>query len=131
MSNTKFYVCKTCGNLVGLIHSAGPKLSCCGKEMSPLIPGETEASTEKHLPVVLVESNRVTVRVGEVDHPMTKEHLIDWVYLETTRGGMRANLSAEGAPEAVFTLAEGERATCAYAYCNLHGLWKTALSQNA
>ena len=33
----------------------------------------------------------------------------------------------EEAPEAVFTLAEGQTAKAVYAYCNLHGLWKKDL----
>ena len=28
------------------------------------------------------------------------------------------------APEAVFALAEGQKAVAVYEYCNLHGLWK-------
>ena len=39
-------------------------------------------------------------------------------------GMQRKALAPETAPKAVFALAEGDEAICAYAYCNLHGLWK-------
>ena len=50
--NTKFYLCRQCGNLVNLIHDAGVPLMCCGQKMEALEPNATEASGEKHLPVV-------------------------------------------------------------------------------
>jgi len=47
-------------------------------------------------------------------------------------GGMGTLLQARGlqpgeAPEAVFALAEGQKAVAVYEYCNLHGLWKAEL----
>ena len=127
MNEAKFYICEKCGNLVGVIHSSGVPMMCCGQKMTALLPGTVEASVEKHLPVVEVRDGAVVVKVGSVSHPMTAEHLIEWVYLETTLGGRRRALSAEAAPEVVFTLDEGEEPRAVYAYCNLHGLWKTEL----
>ena len=83
----KFYVCETCGNLVGMVHASGVPMMCCGKKMTELVPGTVEASKEKHIPVATVEDGKVIVNVGSVDHPMTEEHLIEWVYLETCCGG--------------------------------------------
>ena len=57
---------------------------------------------------------------------MTAEHNIAWVYLETTKGGQYKVLSPDEAPEAVFKLGD-EKVVAAYAYCNLHGLWKAEL----
>ena len=34
--NTKFYLCRQCGNLVNLIHDAGVPLMCCGQKMEAL-----------------------------------------------------------------------------------------------
>ena len=124
--NNKFYICEHCGNIVGVIHSAGVPLVCCGQKMKALEAGVVEASREKHIPVVSVEGNFVKVVVGEVAHPMTEAHNISWVYLETTAGGQRKCLPTDGAPEVTFALAE-EKPIAVYAYCNLHGLWKAEI----
>ena len=123
----RFFVCEKCGNLVGVIHSSGVPMVCCGQKMTELVPKSAETGVEKHLPVVVVEGNVVRVNVGSVTHPMSEEHHIGWIYLETADGGMRRALSPTGAPEATFVLSEGERAVAAYSYCNLHGLWKTEI----
>ena len=124
----KFYICKHCGNIVGLIHNAGVPLVCCGEKMSELVPNTTEAATEKHLPVAERDGNRICVKVGSVFHPMTEEHSIGWVYLETEKGGQRVCLKAGEEPQAEFVVAEGDRPVAAYAWCNLHGFWKTEIS---
>ena len=123
MCENKFYICEHCGNIVGMIHSAGVPLMCCGQKMTKLEAGVVEASHEKHIPVVTVEGNTVRVNVGSVTHPMSEEHHIAWVYLQTNRGGQRKCLDVTGAPEVTFALAD-ETPVAVYAYCNLHGLWK-------
>ena len=123
MSKAKFYICEKCGNLVGMINASGVPMVCCGQKMTALEPGVVEASHEKHIPVVSVNGNEVTVTVGSVIHPMAEEHSILWIYLETDKGGQRKVLKPGEAPVAVFSLS-GEKAIAAYAYCNLHGLWK-------
>lgn len=124
-SNQKFFLCKHCGNLIGMIHSSGAKVVCCGDEMTELVPNTVEASLEKHVPVVTTSGNTVTVKIGSVTHPMTEEHSIQWIYLQTENGGKRVCLAPGNAPEAVFALTADEKAVSAYAYCNLHGLWKS------
>ncbi len=120
----RFYVCEHCGNLVGMIKSSGVPVICCGKPMAALTPNTTEAAGEKHLPVVKVENGVVSVTVGEVAHPMTAEHSIEWIYVETERGGQRKALKPEEAPTVEFHLGD-DKAVAVYAYCNLHGLWMT------
>ncbi len=126
MKETKFYICKHCGNLVGMINDAGVPMMCCGEKMTRLEAGVVEASREKHIPVVEVKDHRVEVCVGSVEHPMAEEHNIAWVYLLTDQGGQRKNLVLGAAPKAVFALAD-EKPVAVYAYCNLHGLWKQEL----
>lgn len=121
----KFYICKTCGNLVGMLKDGGGQLVCCGKPMEELVANTTEAATEKHLPVVKIEGDKVLVTVGDVLHPMTEEHLISWIYLETEHGGRRVELQAGDEPKAEFCMKDKPLAV--YAYCNLHGLWKTEI----
>ena len=120
----KFFICKHCGNLVGVINDAGVPMMCCGQKMTQLIPGTVEASVEKHLPVVTVDGDKVKVEIGSVAHPMAEEHSILWVYLQTDKGGQRKNLAVGEAPVAEFSLLD-EKPVAVYAYCNLHGLWKT------
>ena len=83
MSDSRFYVCKHCGNLVGMIHNAGVPMVCCGEPMTELIPGSVDASAEKHVPVIQVEGDLVKVEIGSAAHPMVEEHFIQWVYLQT------------------------------------------------
>ena len=120
----KFYICRHCGNLVGMVHDAGVPVVCCGEKMEQLVPNSVEASGEKHKPAVKVENGVVHVNVGSVDHPMVPEHFIEWVYVETEKGGQRKTLKAGDAPSLTFHLGD-DKAVAVYAYCNLHGLWVT------
>ncbi len=124
--STKFYICEKCGNIVEKIQDSGVTPVCCGQKMTEIIAGTVEASREKHIPVVSVSENLVEVVVGSVLHPMAEEHNISWVYLETDKGGARKNLNPGDEPRVVFALAD-EKPRAVYAYCNLHGLWKTEI----
>ena len=124
--NNKFYICEHCGNLIGMIHDAGVPMMCCGQKMTKLEPGTAEASHEKHIPVAEVSGNTVTVTVGSVAHPMTAEHSILWVYLQTDRGGQRKCLNVGAEPVITFALSD-ETPIAVYAYCYLHGLWKAEI----
>ena len=120
----KFYVCEHCGNIIEFHKNKGVPVMCCGQKMSVLEPGTTDASVEKHVPVVEQDGRTVTVKVGAAEHPMVDVHYIEWVILETTNGAQKKNLKPGQAPVAQFVLAEGEEVVAAYEYCNLHGLWK-------
>ncbi len=120
----KFYICSHCGNIIAKVKDVGVPVMCCGQKMTEIIPGTTEASQEKHIPVYQVEGNIVTVRVGAVDHPMTAEHLIEWVSLQTKQGNQRKILAPGQEPVVRFALCEGDEVEAVYAYCNLHGLWR-------
>ena len=122
----RFFVCDHCGNMVGVIKDAGVPMMCCGQKMTELVPNTVEASGEKHIPVVTVADGVLTVNVGSVDHPMIPEHFIEWVYVETDKGGQRKVLNPGEAPNVSFCLGN-DKPVAVYAYCNLHGLWKTAL----
>ena len=101
---------------------------CTCQGFSVLDSSTAEGAGEKHLPVVEVEGDKITVSVGSVFHPMTEEHSIGWVFLETKKGGQFVKLSPDSQPVAEFVLAKGDEAVAAYAYCNLHGFWKTDIS---
>ena len=120
----KFYVCSHCGNIIAKVKDVGVPVMCCGQKMTEIIPGTTEASQEKHIPVYQVAGNLVTVRVGAVDHPMAAEHFIEWVSLQTKQGNQRKVLQPGQEPTVTFALCDGDEVEAVYAYCNLHGLWK-------
>ena len=127
MKNAKFYMCPECGLVVETIHDSSVTPSCCGLKMDELLPNTVEARGEKHIPAVTVEGNTVTVNVGSVDHPMQDVHYIEWVQLVTEQGVQRKALTPGQAPKVVFTLVD-DKPLAVYAYCNLHGLWKTELN---
>lgn len=120
----KFYKCAHCGNIIAFVEDKGVPVMCCGQKMEEMIPGTTDAAQEKHVPVIAVEGNKVTVSVGEVEHPALEEHYIQWISIETKEGNQRKVLKPGKAPKAVFALSEGDELIAAYEYCNLHGLWK-------
>jgi superoxide reductase len=131
----KFFKCKHCGNMIGLIKNKGVPMLCCGEKMAELVPNTAEASTEKHLPVVNGESgtcdcgcecNCLTVQIGSAPHPMEEGHHIAFVYVETERGGQRKCLNIGEEPKLPFCVT-GDKPVAVYAYCNLHGLWKTEM----
>lgn len=124
MIKQKFLICKHCGNIVAYVKESGVPVVCCGEEMTELIPGTTDASKEKHVPVISVDGNIVTVTVGSVEHPMLPEHYIEWISLQTEQGNQRKELKPGDEPKAVFALADGDTVIAAYEYCNLHSLWK-------
>ena len=120
----KFYVCEHCGIIITYAKDAGVPVMCCGQKMVELVPGTTDAAVEKHVPVIKAEGQKVVVEVGGVAHPMIAEHYIEWIVLETEKGCQKVDLKPEEAPRAEFALVEGDKVVAAYAYCNLHGLWK-------
>ena len=126
MANQRFFKCGRCGNIIGLIKDGGAPMICCGEKMAELIPNTVEASTEKHLPEVKVSGDSVSVQVGSTLHPMEEGHHIAFVYLETERGGQRKSLKVGEEPKLSFVLT-GDKPVAVYAYCNLHGIWKTAI----
>jgi len=127
----RFFGCGHCGNVAALAVSKANALACCGEKMRELAPNTVDASQEKHLPAAEKTDCGVRVKIGSVPHPMTEEHRIDFVCVKSGRGAQFAKLGAGDAPEAEFCFAGSEPADSspveAYAYCNLHGLWKAAI----
>ncbi len=120
----QFYRCSHCGNIIAFVENKGVPVMCCGQKMEEIIPNTTDAAQEKHVPVITQEGNIVTVTVGSVNHPMLPEHYIEWISIETDKGNQRKVLQPNNPPTAQFALLDGEKIITAYAYCNLHGLWK-------
>ena len=120
----KFYRCEVCGQIIAIVKKTDAPVMCCGQKMAEIIPGTTDASVEKHVPVYEVKDNKVYVTVGEVIHPMLPEHYIEWVAIQTKNGNQRKALQPGDEPKACFSICEGDEVEAVYAYCNLHSLWK-------
>ena len=120
----KFYRCAHCGKIIAVVKESGVPVMCCGQKMEEIVPGTTDAAAEKHVPVYEVKDNVVTVCVGSVAHPMTEEHYIEWVSLQTKGGNQRKALKPGDEPKVCFAICEGDEVEAVYAYCNLHSLWK-------
>ena len=103
------------------------KLAINGTELTPIDPNSVDAAKEKHVPVATYDAakNEVHVSVGSIAHPMTEEHLIEYIILVTKKGVQRVDLTATDAPEATFRLADGDAPVKVIEFCNLHGLWQT------
>lgn len=118
-----FYRCDLCGNVIMFLEKSGVVPYCCSRVMSKLLPGSTDGSVEKHVPSIMERDAEIIINIGVTDHPMTEEHYIQWIVLETNLGAHIKYLNSNDRPEAVFVLGPGEKLLNAYAFCNLHGLW--------
>lgn len=122
----RFFQCEHCGNMIAFVKNKGVPVMCCGQKMKEIIPNTTDAAVEKHVPVISVEGDKVTVTVSSVAHPMLAEHYIEWVSIETKEGNQRKELKPGVEPKAEFRICDTDEVVAAYAHCNLHGLWKSA-----
>lgn len=121
----KFLRCEVCGKIVAMVNDCSScPTKCCGEAMKEIVPNTSDGAHEKHVPVIKVEGNKVIVEVGSVAHPMIEAHYIEWIAIETDKGNQRKQLKPNEAPRAEFALLEGEKVLHAYAYCNLHSLFK-------
>ena len=123
MKKVKFYKCNECERVKCVVQGKdGEELECCGKKMEELIPNTVEAATEKHIPVYEIDGKVIKVKVGDVLHPMTKEHHIKWIACVGEKNVDFRKLELSEKPKAEF---QKENEFEIYAYCNQHGLWKT------
>ena len=113
--------CKSCGAMVKVLKDCTCEncgIKCCGEEMEILVPNSVEASLEKHIPTYEKVEDEIFVKVN---HPMEKEHYIEWVALVKDNKEYIVNLYPEQNAECRFKYIPG---STIYAYCNKHGLWK-------
>lgn len=119
----EIYKCNSCGNIVEVLHAGAGELVCCGQPMVRMDEkSQEEGLTEKHLPMVESDGQKVKVKIGSVDHPMEEKHFIEWIEIETTDECLRKFLKPRNKPETEFELSTTDFQV--RAYCNIHGLWK-------
>ena len=114
----KFYVCEHCGNIIEYVKNKGVPVMCCGQKMTEIVPGSVDAAVEKHVPTYEKVEDEIFVKVN---HPMEKEHYIEWITLVKDNTEYVVNLYPEQNAECRFKYIPG---STIYAYCNKHGLWK-------
>ena len=119
--NVRFYFCPICGNVIGLIDGNMDHVTCCSKKMELMQANTTDASQEKHVPVCERVEDEIVVKVGEIEHPMEKEHYIMWIAQLSDNQTTRIRLYPEQSTEVRFKYIPK---STVYAYCNKHGLWK-------
>lgn len=122
------YKCNICGNIVEVVADGGGVLVCCGEEMQKLEPKHEDLYAEKHVPSVHFEGEgkeqTVYIQVGDVEHPMTEEHYIQFIEAFSKDGVYlkRKILSPKEKPELHFLCSSKEMIV--REYCNIHGLWE-------
>lgn len=119
----QIYKCEICGNIVEVMHAGKGELVCCGQPMALQVENTVDAAVEKHVPLVEVTGDGVLVKVGEVAHPMTEEHYIEWVQIMAGEHSYRIFLKPGIDPQGRFAVPR--EGITAREYCNLHGLWKS------
>lgn len=99
------------------------RLTYDGSPLRTVTPNTTDASQEKHVPIVTRIPGGWRVAVGKAPHPMTPEHWIRFIELRAGRSVYRKFLSPGDPPEASFLVADLVGEVTAVASCNLHGIW--------
>ena len=127
MKGERLFISEDKKTIAMLILKGTEEIICGGSPMKKLVANTTDAAQEKHVPDVKIDGKNISVKVGSVLHPMTDEHLICWIYLQTKKGGQYKNLTPKDTPEANFIVADDDEPIAVYEYCNLHGLWKKDL----
>ncbi len=120
----RFFICEHCGNIIVMIRDCGVAVQCCGQKMKEIIPGTSDGAEEKHIPVYDVKDGIVIVHIGSTEHPMTPEHYIEWVCIETEDGLQYKQLKPYMSPRVSFLISEKDKIKAVYAFCNKHSLWK-------
>ena len=118
----KILKCDDCGSIIQvLVEDDG---DTCDAHMLK-IPVQTEGEkAPKHKPVVEIDGDKVTVKVGEAAHPMDDDHYIQFLVVEAGVEQYAKCFKPGDVAEATFTVNSTE-GVVACAFCNLHGLWSS------
>ena len=126
MTNLReLYHCTICGNVVEVVNTGATSLVCCNKPMEKLVAGSTDASLEKHVPVIETVDGGIKVKVGSAAHPMEEKHFIRLIEVLTKDQVLRAELVPNQAPEASF-MVKADEVVEVREYCTVHGLWNAS-----
>lgn len=123
----ELYKCDICKNIVEVVLEGEGTLVCCNESMTLMKANTTDASSEKHVPVIEEKGEEKTVRVGLTPHPMEDGHYIQFIEVISNdeKYIKRKYLHPHEEPMVRF------KCECAEGFgarelCNLHGLWATS-----
>lgn len=121
------YKCSDCPVMIEVIGACDCDCTLqCGDSALELVEANTvDAATEKHVPVIEKIDWGYKVKVGSVPHPMTPEHLIEWIELIAGNRVYKIFLTPDDQPEADFYICADSLTV--REHCNLHGLWEASL----
>ena len=121
----EIYKCEICGNVIEIIGEGQGQLVCCGENMKLLESMTEETMEEKHKPVFEIKEDNIKIKIGEIPHPMTKEHHIDFIEAISLdeKYLYRKYLNADEAAGFQFYCKTNKMK--ARELCNVHGLWET------
>ncbi len=125
----QIYKCNICGNIIEVINPGEGELVCCSVPMELLEEQTNDENNvhEKHVPIVTVEGENKTIRVGAITHPMEENHYI--VFIEAISPDKkylkRKFLHPKEEPEMKLRNNCNYDSFTARELCNIHGLWKS------
>ena len=118
----KILKCDDCGSIIQVLSEGDEKV--CSDHMLEF-PVQTEGEkSPKHKPVVEIDGDKVTVKVGEAAHPMDDDHYIEFVIVEAGAEQYAKCFKPGDVAEATFTVNSTDDVK-ALAFCNQHGLWSS------
>lgn len=120
----EIYKCNHCGNTIEVTKAGSGELVCCGEKMELAVSKSKEEGREKHIPVIKEGDDSIYIQCGETEHPMTPEHYIEWIEAVTADYVIRKYFKPGERP--VMTIEKKCRVKTVRAFCNKHGLWKSA-----
>lgn len=114
--------CDDCGSIIQvLVEKDG---DACDTHV-PNIPIQTEGEkAPKHKPVVEIDGDKVSVKVGEAAHPMDEDHFIQFVVVKAGTEQYIKHFEPGDVAEVTFTVNSTDD-IAVFAFCNLHGLWSS------
>ena len=126
MKKLEIYKCGVCGLTVEVLSGcqcAEPAV-CCGRPMQVMSEQTADFKTEKHVPFPESTAAGMRVTVGkEMLHPMTEEHHIEWIEVDSGSFTYRKYLKPGDSPAADFPIPLN-RGMIVREFCSIHGLWK-------
>lgn len=117
------YKCEICGNIVEILHAGGGRLVCCGEDMHLQDINVFDEAGEKHMPILAKGEGTVIVGIGQIEHPMTEDHYIEWIEVHTKDNLLRHVLKVGDKPKAEFDV-NYDDVVMVRSYCNIHGMWQ-------
>lgn len=122
----QIYKCNVCGNIVEIINPGVGELVCCSVPMEQLEEQSTDKDMqEKHVPIVTLEGEHRTIRVGSIPHPMIENHYI--IFIEAISQDKkylkRKYLFPNEEPKLELKSDCFNMGFIPRELCNIHGLW--------